>query len=138
MTGVQLMRSDARRYAEAAVSQGATNPLGVSIFQLKPTSITPAVESMMLAFQDDIYHFQEILKGRAQAAALLARLRVKGYQCTATPTSAKKKPSPCTEVGGEKTARALDMLSSGTKPFAIVSFRSGCLTRATAFRTPKA
>ena len=40
----------------------------------------------------------------------------------------------CADTGGEKMVRALDVPSSGTKPFAIVSFRSGCLIRAKASR----
>ena len=49
---------------------------------------------MMLAFQDDIYHFQEILEYRTQAAALLARLRVKRHQCAAAPSVKKSESLP--------------------------------------------
>lgn len=68
---------------EAAASQAAANTEGVSIFQLHTTYITPATEQMMLAFEEDVYHMQEILKDRSQCKALLARLRVRGYQCVA-------------------------------------------------------
>ena len=44
---------------EFKASLTATNPEGLSVFQLNPTSITPAVEEMTVAFRDHIYHFQE-------------------------------------------------------------------------------
>ena len=44
---------------EAANLQATENPKGATIFQLNPTSITGAVEDMMMAFPDDLFHFQE-------------------------------------------------------------------------------
>ena len=56
---------------EVAASQAVANALGVSISQLNPTCVAPAIEQIMLAFQNYIYHFQDILKDRSQAKALV-------------------------------------------------------------------
>ena len=40
---------------EFKASAAATDPEGLSVFQLNPTSITPAVEEMMVAFEDHPY-----------------------------------------------------------------------------------
>lgn len=44
---------------------------------------------MMFAFPYDIFHFQETNKDRGGAAALLNRLRSKGFQCAAAPSALK-------------------------------------------------
>ena len=74
---------------EYSQSSAATNPHGVPIFQLNPTSITPAIEEMMDSMDDDVYHFQEIFKNHKARLALLKRLRHKGYQCAAAPSVIK-------------------------------------------------
>lgn len=74
---------------EAAVSQAADSAEGISIFWLNTTSSTPALEQMMHAFEDDVYHMQEICQDRMQCIALMARLRVRGYQCVAAPSVIK-------------------------------------------------
>ena len=50
---------------------------------------------MMVAFSDDAYHFQEILKGHNQTLALLKRLRLKGFQCAAAPSVIKESGLSC-------------------------------------------
>ena len=72
---------------EAASLQASGNPRGTSIFQLNTTSVTAAVEAMMRASPDDICQFQEIKKDRADATALLKRLRYQGSQVSATPSA---------------------------------------------------
>ena len=74
---------------EAASLQAADNPKSLSVLQLNPTSITTAVEAMMMAFPDGIYHFQETEKDRAQTIALLKRLRRNGFQCSASHSTVK-------------------------------------------------
>ena len=60
---------------EFNASKAAENPAGFSVFQLNATSITPAVEEMIVAFSDDAYHMQETMKDYAQTLALFKRLR---------------------------------------------------------------
>ena len=76
--------------AEYNSSQAATNPSGFSVLQLNPTSVTPAVEEMVTTFGDDAYHFQETFKDLVGTKALLKRLRLKGYQCSAAPAAIKE------------------------------------------------
>ena len=80
---------------EYNASQAAENPSGFSVFQLNPTSITHAVEEMIVAFGDDAYHFQETFKDLTQTLALLKRLRKKGYQCAAAPAVIKEPRLSC-------------------------------------------
>ena len=74
---------------EAAGLQAMENPKGTSIFQLNPTSVTGAIEAMMKAFPDDVFHFQETKKDKSDTAALLKRLRFSGFQCSAAPSTIK-------------------------------------------------
>ena len=74
---------------EAAESHAKSNPQGASIFQLNTTSITVVVEAMMGAFLAHIFQLQEIKKDHKAIAALLKRLRFKGFQASASPSIIK-------------------------------------------------
>lgn len=89
---------------EFNASKAAEHPAGFSVFQLNVTSITPAVEEMIVVFSDDAYHMQETMKDYAQTLALLKRLRKKGFQCVAAPAVIKEtKPSCGVLTAIEKT-----------------------------------
>ena len=74
---------------ETASLQASGNPKGVSIFHLNATSITTAVEAMMLAFPDDIFQSPEIKRDRSGVFALLERFRRLGFQASAAPSALK-------------------------------------------------
>ena len=80
---------------EFNASKAAENPAGFSVFQLNATSITPAVEEMIVAFSDDAYHLQETMKDLAQTLAILKRLRKKGFQCAAAPAVIEETKLSC-------------------------------------------
>lgn len=82
---------------EAVSLQASGNPNGGIDFQLNTTSVTTAVQAMMLAFPDDIFQSQEIKKDRTGVLALLKllkRLRRLGFQVPAAPLALNNESLP--------------------------------------------
>ena len=103
----KLKKDEPLTVQEYQESRAAKNKTGLSVFQLNATSLTQAVEELMLAFHDDVYHFQETHKDRLQTLALLKRLRCRGFQCAAAPAVIKESDLSCGVLSAaRKTARA--------------------------------